>query len=244
MSIAQKLIDIAERIPILYNEGKRLGVIDGRESERQTFWYDFQEGGNRTAYNNAFQNVWTDAMFNPVYNMNVTNAGYMFSGTKITNLKKLLEDNGVKLDFSKATSMDRTFASASKLTHLPIISTVSASASHTQNLFYDCKSLISIEKLILKDDGSQTFNDNSFKNCNELEEIRIEGVIGNTINFQWSKKLSMMSLASIVGALSKTSTGQTITFPTTARTTYDSATISGAWDNLVAMYPNWTFKYA
>ena len=139
MTLADKLKLIALNMVNIYDGGKQAGYKDGRDSERQTFWHDFQEGGNRTAYNNAFQNVWTDAMFNPIYDMNVTNAGYMFSGAKITNMKKCLEDNGVKIDFSKATSMDRTFASASRLTHLPIISTVSASASHTQNLFYDCK---------------------------------------------------------------------------------------------------------
>lgn len=77
-----------------------------------------------------------------------------------------------------------------------------------------------------------------------LEEIRFEGVIGKSLDIHWSTKLSMMSLSSIVGCLSKTVSGQTITLPTTARATYDNATISGSWDNLVKQYTNWTFAYA
>lgn len=84
---------------------------------------------------------------------------------------------------------------------------------------------------------------NWFNYCISLEEIRFEGVIGKSLDIHWSTKLSMMSLASIVGALSKTVTGQTITLPTTARQTYDNATIGGAWDNLVSQYPKWSFAY-
>lgn len=86
--------------------------------------------------------------------------------------------------------------------------------------------------------------DSWFASCTSLEEIRFEGIIGNSLDIHWSTKLSMASLASIVGALSKTVTGQSITLPTTARDTYDSITYEGRWDELVAEYPNWSFKYS
>jgi hypothetical protein len=54
----------------------------------------------------------------------------------------------------------------------------------------------------------------------------------------------MMSLASIVGALSDTATGQTLTLPATAESTYDSATYIGRWKEVVASKPNWKFEYA
>ena len=72
MTLADKLKLIALNMVNIYDGGKQAGYKDGKDSERQTFWYDFQEGGNRKAYNNAFQNVWTDAMFNPIYDIRPT----------------------------------------------------------------------------------------------------------------------------------------------------------------------------
>ena len=235
MTIAEKLKKVAENEPKVHEAGK--------EAERKTFWYDFQEGGNRKAYNNAFQNVWTDAMFNPIYDIRPTSAGYMFSGSKIVDLKGCLERSGIVLDTSNATSLDYAFSDAGSLAYCPEISALKNAS--LLSIFYNCKKLYSIDKLILKDDGSQTFNDNSFKNCNSLVEIRIEGKIGNNINFQWSKGLSMMSLVSIVSALSTSVSGKTITLPNTAQATYDNATISGAWDAFIEPYrAYWTFAYA
>lgn len=234
MAVAEKLTQIAENMPKVFEAGVK--------AEWNKLWDDIQLLGTRTAYNNAFQNAWSDAAFQPKYNIRPTSAGYMFAGTKIANLKKCLEDNEVVLDTSKATSVDRIFSDAPNLTYVPTISTINA--PHLQNFVYNCKKLIGVDMVILKDDGSQTFNDNSFKSCEALVEIRFGGIIGSNVNFQWSKSLSMLSLASIVGALSKTVTGKTITLPSTARATYDNATISGAWDNLVKQYTNWTFAYA
>ena len=242
MTLSDKLKLIAANMVDIFDGGKQEGYKVGMEAEHSAFWDGFQDYGNRVLYNNAFQNSWTDNIFQPKYDIKPTSAGYMFAGTRVANLKKCLEDNDVMLDLSGATSIDRLFSDSPNLTYLPEISTVSA--PHLQNVVYNCKNLISIENIVLKDDGSQTFNDNSFKNCENLVEIRFSGTIGNTINFQWSKKLSMPSLASILSALSKTASGQTITFPTTARATYDNETYSGRWDELVAEHPNWTFKYA
>jgi hypothetical protein len=226
----------------IFNNGQLSGELSGIDSEWNKLWDDIQDFGNRTAYNNGFQNAWSDDIFQPKYDFRPTSAGYMFAGTKIANLKKCLEDNGVVLDTSNATSLDYMFSNATNFTHCPVISGVKE--SYFTSTFYNCKKLISIDKFILKDDGSQTFSNDCFQHCSELVEIRIEGAIGNNINFQWSKKLSMMSLASIVSALLKTVTGKTITLPNTARETYDAATYPGRWDEIVAEYPNWTFKYA
>jgi hypothetical protein len=242
MTTADKLTKIARNMKSVYDGGKEKGFEEGATAQERLFWSDFQENGARTAYNNAFQNGWTDEIFQPKYSMLPATASYMFAGTKIANLKSCLEDNGVVLDTSNATSLDYMFSNATNFTHCPVISGVKE--SYFTSTFYNCKKLISIDKFILKDDGSQTFSNDCFQHCSELVEIRIEGAIGNNINFQWSKKLSMMSLASIVSALLKTVTGKTITLPNTARETYDAATYPGRWDEIVAEYPNWTFKYA
>lgn len=225
----------------IFNNGQLSGELSGIDSEWNKFWDDFQFNGTRIYYNNAFQNAWSDDIFRPKYDIRPTAAGYMFAGTKIANLKKCLEDCGVVLDLSKATSIDRLFSDAPNLTHVPEIS--SLSASYLENLFYYCRKLVSVDNVALKEDGSQKFNDNSFKYCDSLVEIRFSGVIGNNVNFQWSKNLSMGSLASIAGALSTTATGKTITLPSTARATYDNATYGGRWAEIEAEHSNWSFAY-
>lgn len=127
-----------------------------------------------------------------------------------------------------------------KITSTKVEIDVTSSSDGTY-LFHYADALIVIPKIIVNEG---TTYGNWFENCTALEEIRFEGTIGKSLDIHWSTGLSMLSLASIVGALSKTVTGQTITLPTTARATYDNATISGAWDNLVSQYTNWTFAYA
>ena len=108
-------------------------------------------------------------------------------------------------------------------------------------MFYSCQNLKTVRKIIVNENNLFT---GFLQSCPNLEEIRFEGVIGNSLDLHWSTKLSMSSLASIVNALSKTASGQSITLPTTARQTYDDATVAGRWDELVAEYPNWSFKYS
>lgn len=233
----------------VFNNGQLAGEEIGANEEWNVLWDDIQDFGNRVLYNNGFQNTWSDATFRPKYDMRPTSAGYMFAGTRIADLKGCLEKGGVDgkgvtLDLSNATSVDRIFSDAPYITYIPVISTVSA--PHLQNFVYNCKNLISIDELILKDDGSQTFNENSFKNCNELTEIRISGTIGSTINLQWLKKLSAESYKSIVEHLSMSATA-TITVPSVAPSVYDAKYGSGAWLAATENSPlvaGWTFKYA
>lgn len=236
MTISEKLTKIAEDMPKVFGAGK--------DAERSAFWDDFQDFGNRVLYNNAFQNSWTDNIFQPKYDIKPTNAGYMFAGTRISNLEKCLEDNGVELDTSRATSVDRLFSDAPNLTYVPTISTVNA--PHLQNFVYNCKKLVRVAMVILKDDGSQTFNENSFKNCEALVEIRFGGIIGNNINFQWAKKLSAESYKSIIEHLSPNASA-TIIVPSVAESVYDAKYGSGKWIEDTEDSPQvagWTFKYA
>lgn len=119
--------------------------------------------------------------------------------------------------------------------------TQSVAPGSTSSVFANTSALKRIPKIKVLENMKY---DSWFTSNTSLEEIRFEGIIGNSLDIHWSTKLSMESLASIVNALSKTASGQSITLPTTARQTYDNATISGAWDNLVSQYTNWTFAYA
>ncbi len=61
-----------------------------------------------------------------------------------------------------------------------------------------CRKLKGIE--IVRCNENTTFP-NTFNECSELEYIRFEGVIGQDINLQWSPKLSLESLISLIDCL-------------------------------------------
>ena len=182
-------------------DGYNSGYIDGQQSEYDRFWDDYQQNGSRTNYNYGFAGYgWDDKMFKPKYDIRPVAASRLFSDTNIADVKGCLESAGVVLDLSKTTSMAYLIEGAtSKITYLPELNVTSV--SQLNYFIYQAKSLISIDNVVLKDDGSQTFANTSFGYLNSLEEIRFKGVIGKTINFQWSTKLSVKSLKSIISCL-------------------------------------------
>jgi hypothetical protein len=115
--------------------------------------------------------------------------------------------------------------------------------------FYSCSNLTKLELNNVREDC--TF-DRAFSYL-YLTELIISGIIGNNgVNLQWSKSLTADSLKSIINALSTTTTGLTITLPTTAQSKYDEKYGEGAWldfagDGTTAhpgIRPNWTIAYA
>ena len=78
--------------------------------------------------------------------------------------------------------------------------------------FYNCVYLKTIPKLTV----SATVNfSETFYNCKALQNITIEGTIGNSFNIKWSP-LTKASIESVVNALSDTATGKTVTFKKSA----------------------------
>lgn len=104
----------------------------------------------------------------------------------------------------------------------------------TQQIFYNDTNLKTIRKLIV---NNNTTYGNMFYGCTALENLLIEGTIASAIKLQWSKKLSKVSIESVIGHLSDTTTGLTATFSTTAK---NNAFTQAEWDALIATKPNWT----
>ena len=110
-------------------------------------------------------------------------------------------------------------------------------------LFYDCTDLVTVRKIKL----DETVNvDNSFRSCNSLENITFEGAIGCNVDFHWSPLLTVVSLRSILTALSKNSTyanGKTVTFNTASKVVIeaDSECVSQLTS---AVSAGWTIAYA
>lgn len=86
---------------------------------------------------------------------------------------------------------------------------------------------------------------NAFQNCTKLKELNLSGVIDiNGFDIHWSTSLTADSLKSIIEALSTSTTGLTITLPSTAQANYEAVYGSGSWSTLVAARSNWTIAYA
>jgi hypothetical protein len=105
-----------------------------------------------------------------------------------------------------------------------------------ENTFDYATSIITIEKIIIKADGSQKINQ-GFNACKKLMNISFEGVIGAGISFADCPLLSRESIENVVSVLSNTTTGTTATFNKAA---VNVAFTTDEWNALVATKPNWT----
>lgn len=209
MALEDKLIEVAENIPKVYDAGK----AEGKDKEWNLFWDALQNNGTRTVYSRVFQGGgWTKESFKPKYDMKPTNVYYMFAASQIEgDLVEILEDLGVELDFSQATADTNYMFSGAKFTRVGVIDTSSMGGIY--QTFMSMYNLVTIDKLILKDDGSQSFI-SPFSGCWALENLTIEGKIGKAFVIGNSPKLTHDSLMSIINALydySGTSTTQTCT---------------------------------
>lgn len=245
MSVNAKMTAIADAIRDKTGKTEALGLDAmavgvgevyeaGQKSEYDAFWDVYQQNGNRTNYACGFGGEgWTDASFKPKYNLYPVDGYMMFRSSKITDLKNL----SVKLDFSKVTNTQYMFQWA-MVKYLGEVD-IRALTNVPSSMFSYASSLITIDKLILKDDGTQRLEGNMFTNATGLTNLAIEGVIGKSLSFQWSKKLSKDSITSIVNALSASSTGLTVTFSQTAK---ETAFTADEWATLIATKPNWTIS--
>lgn len=205
-TIAEKLEYIASNEERIfengYNKGYGVGYAEaegGSDGFWDAFWDNFQDYGKRVNYSDAFRRVnWTPEAFKPKYDIKPTNAYYMLStngdyvGT--FDLAEHLKELGVVFDFSNCAQMQGVFAD-SRFTGVPIVDT--RSASNITYLFSYAFYIKKIEKLILKEDGSQSI-DNIFQSVKYLEDIEIEGYFGKTFSLQWAENLTTESAINII----------------------------------------------
>lgn len=230
MSIADKLTTIAANEQKVYEAGK--------DKEWSDFWDALQKNGKRTSYAYAFVD-WQAPCFKPKYDIKPTNCTRIFynfatSANPYPSVCKCLEDAGVVFDTSKSTNVQYLFWYAYN-TDCPVISTVSA--DNVDSIFAVARYMETVEKLILKDDGSQTLS-NSFSQCYALKNIVIEGVIGNNVDMS-ACPLSKASFTSVINALSSTTTGKTASFKKSAK---EAAFTADEWAALIATKTNWTIS--
>lgn len=219
----------------------------GIQTEYDRFWDVYQDRGNRTSYRLSYSGYgWNNETFKPKYDMNnISNAYGMFWSSRIKgDLVEILKNLNINFDSSNATQCHYMFSSCA-FTRVGEIN-ATGSTGFT-SMFSTTSNLKTIDKLILKDDGSQTFP-TAFNAAYALENITIEGVIGNNFDIHWSP-LNKTSIMSIYNALSTTATGKTVSFKKTAvNTAFETSagaadgSTSTEWTNLVATKSNWTFS--
>lgn len=215
------------------------------------FWSAYLNEGKRGNFRLAFYGEgWTKKTFRPTYDIRVTSdAENMFqnfnANTSAFDLYEHLQMLGVSIDFSGATILGYAFYSMN-VSRLPAISTVSC---QTLTQLFGYSSVETIDKVILKEDGSQTFS-GAFQGCSLLKNLTIEGTIGqNGFDAHWSVNLSKASITSIINALSATTSGLAVTLSKTAvNKAFETAegandgSTSAEWNTLIAPKSNWTIS--
>lgn len=177
---------------------KITGVYEaGQNAEWSEFWNAFQANGSRTNYQYAFyRTYWNDKNFKPKYDIVCKgNATSVFHLCGVTDLATILKECGVTLDTSGATNVSN-FLYGSSITHLPALDLTGI--SKLDSFAASSSDLHTIDKIILKNDGSQTFTSNPFYQCPNLANFVIEGVIGTSFYIQYCNKLTPETMKSII----------------------------------------------
>lgn len=202
MSIAEKLTQIADNTPKVYEAGKK-SVYD-------YYWDARQDHGNRTVYSYGFyRETMMDEWFYPKYDICPTKADWFMrdcraqkgDGTSTTDtdlfdLVERLEECGRKMDFSKCTDVTYLFYQA-KVSHLPVLNFTSAGAS-TVNLLFGGY-INTIDKIIVNETNLLT---EAFLYASNLQNIVIEGVIAIELGTIKSIKLTDCKSLTLASAIS------------------------------------------
>ena len=156
------------------------GVYDvGKKAEWNEFWDSHQQNGARTDYQYGFVG-WGQKQFKPKYDIAPTNGYYafynLFAGEEPTSLSQMLKNANVVLDTSNCAKFDYMFSGAN-VTEIP---TIDATLVTSFSNVFRGSSVVTIEKLILKDNASQPMN-TTFTGCSSLKNIVIEGLIGYNV---------------------------------------------------------------
>ena len=225
-------IDVIVNAPDRYEEG--------RKAEYDAFWDSFQQNGNRQSYNLAFGGYWGRQTFKPKYDIVPTTLNSAFHSLcqndtewYAFDMVEHLQELGVVLDTSICTNFTSAFMWA-HIGRIGVIDCRAAKSGLTGTFAYG--KIKTIDKVIVNDGNTYP---NTFASQGQLENITFEGVIGAEISFKDCTKLSKASIESVVGALSSTTSGLTLTLSRTAK---QAAFTDEQWAALIATKPNWTIS--
>ena len=181
--------------------------------------------GARTNYEYAFySNIdygpWNPTTFYPQYDIRGTSFNRAFYGfarylnsTTVLDLSKRLEECGVVLDTSEATTLASCFNNA-RITRIPTLDCRNCKDSDGLSSAFSWDTpLVTVDKMIVK--RTQKFT-NTFNNAQSLANIIFDGEIGQDISFLQSP-LTLESVKNIIEHLADYSTENTGTYTLTLK---------------------------
>lgn len=212
------LQSILEKIKGLPDSNYNDWIEEGKQIQYNWFWDNYSP----TTCNGQFMFAgkgWNDETFKPPIGIVIkpTYPYMMFAGTGITDLVALCEERNITIDFSETTTTQYIFynGSSALITHVGVIDI--RKCDRVMNMINGTAKLETVDNLILRDDGSQTFT-TPIEGCTSLKNLTITGKIGQDGMRLNSCPLTHDSLMSVINALydySGTTTTRTITLGTT-----------------------------
>lgn len=223
-----------------YYEGQDIGYSEGQQSEYDRFWDAFQDSGNLRDYQYGFTGArWNNETFKPKYDL-VLGGGYsgaqMFFNCQVTNIAEALENQGVRLDTKKAETLGQMFQYSSTV-RIPELDCTKCWNHGLEYAFYNAPAN-TIDKLIVHEGLQYT---GTFGGCDVIN-ITFDGVIGESLSFDASWRLSKASMQNIFEHLSATASGKTLTILREAVERAFGSTTASAWTSLVNSRSNWTIS--
>lgn len=187
--------DLVTAINMAYDTG----LIQGSDIYYNAFWDNFQRYGTRTIYGNAFGSGWNTSLFQPKYDLIVTN-GYMmfFHNTEadkivIDDFVEFCNARGIRLDISGASNLNYCFY-ALETKRFGCLSVISATGLGN---FLGWK-VETIDELVSSE--KTKWDSTTFKASTKLANVTMSGTIGNSIYFQYNP-LTVDSMKSIISCL-------------------------------------------
>lgn len=165
------------------------------------------------------------------YQMSPTKCDYMFSSAT-TEDGSTIDLSQFEIDFSPCTSFNY-WLNNSAISKIGVLSTIGC--ANLGSLLYNAKQLVTINHLILKEDGSQALGSAFGNSAIALENInQITGKFGKSFGFTNNSRLSHDTLVRMIDALATTSTTLTMTVGAT------NLSKLSATEKAVATQKGWT----
>jgi hypothetical protein len=242
--IVEKGVEVAEGTRTAEYASKVDEVYEkGKQAQYDEFWDTIQNNGKRVFYKFAFC-YWMYEYIRPKHKVTTVDGDIQSMFLGASKLKKVEKEY---FSFSPTSTRSNNYMFLS-CTSLLIIEDIGLfPCQYNYGTFQNCQSLHTIEAFRVSEDS---IFDSTFLNCFSLENLTIEGTIGQKgLNLQYSTKLSKASWISIINALSSTATGKSITgslesvkraFETSAGAMDGDA--SAEWLGRIADKANWTIN--
>lgn len=249
-SITSKGVEVPDGTPTSEYADKVDEVYEaGKKSQYDEFWDIAQQNGNQKYFMGCFGgHIWTAENFKPKYDIvNPKNCVHMFYYSRMKiDLVEHLSKLGRKMLINEDNNC--SWANAFAYSQFTRIGAIYSNGTSTEwsSTFIGAQKLVTIDEVGNYSGGDVYFTDNTFRQCDSLENIRVRGRIVKSTNFQQSTKLSKASWQSIIGCyavdltLSMTGSLDSVNSAFETSEGANDGSTSAEWLNLLATRPNLT----